>query len=128
MADPDKAVGQDVLQKATQKLHGVELQHPVTAATGIVPVTEAHGVRIGSRDPAVGDGDTMGVASQVLEHLLGPAEGRLGVHHPPFAAQLPAERSEATGICQLSNSTVEVETTGSEALLERGQHLAAKEV
>ena len=51
VADADEAIGQDVLQKATEKLHGIEFHHAVAVATGIVLVTKAHGVRIGSRDP-----------------------------------------------------------------------------
>ena len=38
---------------------------------------EAHRVRVGSRDSAVGDGDAMGVAGEVLQDLLGPAKGGL---------------------------------------------------
>ena len=70
----------------------------------------------------------MGISGQVLEHLLGPAEGRLGIDHPLLAAQLPAQRRETTRICQVREGAVELETSGSEALLQRGEQLAAKQV
>ena len=83
VADTDEASGQDMLQEATQELDRIEFHHPMAVATTlIVLVAEAHRVRVGSRDSAVGDGDAMGVAGEVLQDLLGTAEGWLGVHHP----------------------------------------------
>ena len=35
----------------------------------------------------VGDGHAMGVAAQILEHVLGAAEGAFGVDHPVLAEQ-----------------------------------------
>ena len=123
----DEASGQDVLEEATQKLHRIECQHAVTVATGIVLVAEAHRVRVCSRDPAVGDGDAMGVAGEVLEHLLGAAEGWLGIDHPLLATQLLAERCKASRICQIRQGAVELETIGSEVFLQRREHLATKQ-
>jgi hypothetical protein len=37
--------------------------------------------------PAVGDGSAMGVAAEIVENLLRPAEGPLGVDHPLHLAQ-----------------------------------------
>ena len=45
-----------------------------------------------------------------------------------LAAQLLAQCAEASGIGQLGKGTVELEPVGSEAFLERGEHLAAKQV
>ena len=84
VADADEAIGQDVLQReATEKLHGIEFHWPIPRLR-LPPVrklTESESAAV----IAVGDGDAMGVASQVLEHLLRPAEGRLGIHHPLLA-------------------------------------------
>ena len=35
VADADEAIWQDVLQKATEKLHGIEFHHAVAVATGM---------------------------------------------------------------------------------------------
>jgi len=36
----------------------------------------------------IGDGNTMGISTEVSEHLIGPAERRLAVDHPAVAEQL----------------------------------------
>ena len=41
----------------------------------------------------VGDGDAMGVARQIMQHMLGAAEGRLGIDDPV----LPIERAQEDG-------------------------------
>jgi len=45
----------------------------------------------------VGDGDAMGVAGEVVEDMLGAAEGRLGVDDPVLLAELPEEVVECAG-------------------------------
>ena len=45
---------------------------------------------IGKRDQAmVGDGHAMGVAAEILQHILGATEGAFRVHHPVFSEQWP---------------------------------------
>ena len=127
VTNADEAIGQDMLQETTQKLGRIEFHHPVTVAANIVLVAEAHRVRVQGRDPAVGDGDAMGIAGEIFQHLLGSAEGSLGIHHPLLGAQLLAQCSEATGISQIGKGTMELETVGSEVLLQRRQHLSAKQ-
>jgi hypothetical protein len=46
----------------------------------------------------IGDGDAVGVASQILKHMFRTAEGRLGVHNPLLAEELPQEATELSGI------------------------------
>jgi hypothetical protein len=42
---------------------------------------------VGKRDEAaVGDGDTVGVAAEISQHLLGTGEGKLGIDHPVGAS------------------------------------------
>ena len=69
----------------------------------------------------------MGVAGEIFQDLVGAAEGWLGIHHPLLGAQLLAQCSEATGVSQLGDGTVELEPVGSEVFPQRGQHLAAKQ-
>ena len=40
--------------------------------------------RIGADQPAVGDGDAVGVAGQISEHRLRPGKGAFGVDEPPL--------------------------------------------
>ncbi len=49
---------------------------------GVVLPAEADAALVHRDQPAVADGDAVGVARQVLEHLSGRAKGRLGVDDP----------------------------------------------
>ena len=45
-----------------------------------------HRSLIEREEPAIRDGDAMGIAAEIGEHLLRPTEGRLGINHPVEAA------------------------------------------
>src|SRR5205085_2594531 len=59
--------------------------HPPVAA--VILVTEPHALLVESDQPAVRDGDTVGVAGEIGEHRLGAGEGRLGVDEPVLVPQ-----------------------------------------
>src|SRR5581483_5930813 len=64
---------------------------------GIVTPGEGDAAAIEAEDAAIGDGDAMGVGSQIGEHLRGAAEGRLEVDvpiGPGGTGQEPIERRE----------------------------------
>ena len=45
---------------------------------------------IGKGDQAmIGDGHAMGVAAQILQHILGATEGAFQVHHPVLVEERP---------------------------------------
>ena len=48
----------------------------------------------------IGDGHAMGIAGQVLQHVLRPAKGRLGINHPVFPKQSAQEGYECLLIRQ----------------------------
>jgi hypothetical protein len=43
----------------------------------------------------VGDGDAVGIASQVVENIFGATEGWLGVDHPVLLAEMPEKVAES---------------------------------
>jgi len=45
----------------------------------------------------VGDGHAMGVAAEILQHILGATEGTLQVDHPVLSKQWPEPSSEDLG-------------------------------
>ena len=97
MADAVKAVGKDVQQKATDELVDLQPHDLALPAEAIVLIGEGD-VLIGDLDePRVGDRRAMGVAREIAENLLGPAEGRLGVDDPVdlVAARRGAGRTPA---------------------------------
>lgn len=77
-----EAVRQGVEKKAADDPAGVERHHFDHAALAIILPGETD-LATGEREqPAVRDGDTMGVAAEIGERLAGTAEWRLGVDHP----------------------------------------------
>ena len=64
--------------------------------SGIAPA-KSH-LAIGNGDEAmVGDGHAMGVAAEILQHILGTTEGTFQVDHPVFSKQWPEPSSEDLG-------------------------------
>ena len=62
---------------------------------GIVSPAEGDAVVFEGHKPMVGDGDAMGVASQIVENMVGAAEGWLGVYDPVLPEQLAEKTGEA---------------------------------
>ena len=56
----------------------------------------------------------MGVAAEIGQHLLGAAEGRLGVDHPVDAAQRRAVGGEGAGLGQGGEIAEEAQAAGGE--------------
>ena len=79
VADAVEALGQDVDEEAADELFCCEPHHFVAigAFEPIVLVFEADTVVVERDQPAVGDGDAVGVAGQISNTASGPAKGRL---------------------------------------------------
>ena len=82
MADAHKAVRQGVEQEAMDEFVGRKRHHLGNAAGAIVLPAETDSAVFESYEAAVGDGDPMGIAGEIGEHLLGAAERRFGKDHP----------------------------------------------
>ena len=71
------------------------------AVRAVVLVAETHVPVVHVEQPVVGDGDPVGVAADVVQHLLRSGEGRLRVHDPLRAScghEVPGKgRSVAKG-------------------------------
>src|SRR5216684_9053470 len=74
----------------------------------------------------VGDGHAMGVAAQVLAHILGAAEGWFGIDDPVFSEQRPEPGSEDLGLREQSQIAGKVQLAMLKGRLESGDELAAK--
>ena len=69
VTDAVKPVGQHMDQEAADELVGIE-RHQLVASVGLGPIIlpfEGHALAVDGDEPAVGDGDAMGVAGQVGE-------------------------------------------------------------
>jgi hypothetical protein len=84
VADAVEALRQDMDQESADELGGGEC-HDLLAITPfgtIVLPSEGDTGAVAGDQPAVGDGDAMGIARQIGQHGLWPAERTLGVDHP----------------------------------------------
>jgi hypothetical protein len=61
---------------------GGDCHEPLLATMSIVSPAERDSIVLKGHEPMVGNGDAMGIASQVVEHMFGAAEWRLGVDDP----------------------------------------------
>jgi len=88
MAGAVKPARQGVQQEPTDELVCDERHHLLAVATAvaIILVSERDASLIEPKQPAVGDGDPMGIARQIGQHGLGTCERRLGIDHPAFLA------------------------------------------
>ena len=79
------------------------------------------------RDEAVvGNGDAMGIATQILQHILGAAEWWFCVNHPVFSEEQSRPSSESFGLGEGSQVSVEAQSAALEGLLQTSNELTAK--
>lgn len=93
-ADADKAAGQDVEQETAQELLRSERHHSLLITVGIIFPAESNLVILESHEAMVGDGHAMSVTGEIAEHMMGTAEGGLGVDHPVLTEQGAQEGAE----------------------------------
>src|SRR4051812_31894259 len=118
VADAMEAVRQGGQQKATDELIGIECHRLGLAVTSIVFPGETD-FAVGEREqPAVGDGDTMGIAAEIGQHLFGPAEGRLGVDHPVEASEVAETTGERLWFGKVGELAEEPQLASTEGVLQ----------
>src|SRR4029077_15558682 len=74
----------------------------------------------------VGDGDAVGVAAEILQDVLGSAEGWFGVDDPIFAEERTQPGREEFGMGQRGESSGEVQVPGFEDRLQASDELATE--
>ena len=84
----------------------------------IVPPAEAALSLFEPDEPAVGNGNAMGVMAEIGEDLIGAAKGRLGVDDPFELAQLGEMLLEGSRVGQAGEVAVEAEVARIECCLE----------
>src|SRR5438132_12192549 len=63
------------------------MNSPASSVIALVLPTETNAAAVTIDEPAGGDGNVMGVAAEIVENLLRPAEGPRGIDHPLDLAQ-----------------------------------------
>ena len=102
-------VRQDVEQEAAGEFVGGELQRAQAVVMGVVLPGERDGRPVNGEEAGVGNGNAVGISRQVLERLLGPAEGRFGVDGPIVASGLGQETAKRMRIVEGRELAVEVQ-------------------
>ena len=113
VTDAMHPVGQDMQQETPDELvdgdGGGAVAGLSLARFPGLSVPEGDLLAVECDDPAVRDGDPVGVAREVPEHLLGPVEGPLGVDHPVPAAGGGEGGVELAGIGKMGDGAVELQ-------------------
>src|ERR1700691_5894140 len=74
----------------------------------------------------VGDGDTMRVASEIVQHVLGAAERRLGIHNPILPIKLAHETGEVLLLMKRSALAEEAQLAAGKKPSQSSDKLPAK--
>lgn len=82
VADTMEAVGQSMKEKATDELVRLQTHDLLGAVLTVILPAESDVIVVASFEAVVGDGDAMGVATEIGEDLGRPAERPLGVDDP----------------------------------------------
>ena len=82
MADLDQTGRQDVEEKPADKLDGVQRHELGLVVMGRVSPAKRDPATLHRDEAPVGDGNPVGVACQILEHLLRAAKWALEMDHP----------------------------------------------
>ena len=126
-SDAHEAARQRVGQEPSQELLAGYSHQSLLALVGMVFPAERD-LAVGKvDDPMIGDGNAMRVASQILEDMLGPSEGTLGVHHPVLTEQRTEKRMESFLLAEPIEASGKQQLAVTESLLEPSYELAAKD-
>ena len=93
----------------------------------VVAPAEADLTVLDGEEAVVGDGDAVGVLAEVVEDLVGPGEGALGVDDPLGLAEGLEVASEGVGVIERGEGVAELEPAGAEGLLEQFEEEAAEQ-
>src|ERR1700722_13239788 len=127
MADPLQSLRQDVQQEAADELVGLEGHSLLSVVVSVVFPAEGHCPIVDIEETIIRDGDTMGIAADVIEDLLGSGKGRLGIDDPFLLSQRFEISSEGMALTQLLQGGEELEFTAVEGLRQQFQKPPTKE-
>jgi len=96
VADADQALWQNVDQESAQELICGDGHDLLLAAVRIVFPAKRDSIILECNQSMVGDGDAVRIASEIVQNMLGTAEGWLGIDDPVLAKELSEKFSKAT--------------------------------
>ncbi len=117
MSNAMKLAGHGVLQEAADELVSGERHHFGFAVLTIVLPGEANLAIVEPNQTAVGDCDTMSVAPEITEYLLGSGERRLGEDDPSIWVNASIRAMKLAGTAKTSRDEITEEQSSQRGLL-----------
>jgi len=96
VADADQALRQNVDQESAQKLICGDRHDLLLATVCIVFPAKRDPIILERNQSMVGDGDAVRIASEIVQNMLGTAEGWLGIDDPVLVEELSEKLAKAT--------------------------------
>ena len=112
MTDPVEAVGQAVQQEAANELVRAQRHELGCVAVGVIAPAEGNACVVGADQAAVGDGDTVRIAAEIGEDVLGRTERRLCIDDPALLAQRAQCLGEVVSMVQSRECAEEMQSPG----------------
>src|SRR6202140_4616437 len=112
VADALEARRNSVLQEAADKLFGRGGHHLLLLPVAVIFPLEGNLALFERQQAPVGNGHAMGIAAQVLQHVLRSAKGSLGVNPPVLLFQRSQITGEGWRVAQRFEIAEELELAG----------------
>ena len=127
VADAHKAARQQVQEEASQELIDGQSHQPLfVAVSGVAPAKSY--VALGeSNQPAVGNGNAVGVGTEIAQHMFWTAERPFAVDDPVVAEQDSEPSGEGARFSKRQEAAVELECAGMKGGLESSDKLATED-
>ena len=126
VSNPHEAGRQDMEQEAAEEFVDVEPHQPLLVLVGGVAPAEGDATIGKGHQTVVGDGDPVGVAAEVLQGVLGAAEGPFGVNHPSLGEQRTYQGIENPRYLETSQRAVKLEPMADVQLIQTLGKLGAE--
>ena len=126
MSNPLEPTRQDVEHETAEKFHGFQRHRAEPVAALIVLPPEDHLTVFQGHEPLVRDGDAMGVAREILEDVLGLAQGFLRIDDPFGTPQSPQEALPWLRCRELLTAAAQCELAPAVDVLERREEQASE--
>ena len=127
MADADKALGEQMQEEATQEFIECQGHQFLLVIVSRVSPTKSYLAVVEGNQSMVGDRHAVGVTAEILQYILGTAEGWFGVDDPVFSEQWPEPGSEGLGLSEQCQIAGKVKLAMRKGRLESVDELAAKD-
>ena len=114
-------------QESAQEFLDSQSHEPLLVAIRGISPSEGD-VAIGESDqPAVGDGDAMGIGAEITQYMFWAAEWRLGVYDPVVAEQHSQPCGEGAWLGEMQKFAVKLKRASMEGIAKSGDELAAED-